>query len=134
MSEIKTLVYCDLEATGLKSSGRPRISELSFVAVNIEDIQELHSQIKGHFPECSNKIESLLPRVMNKLTVCVYPMATIRPEVSEITGLDNYNLVVNLQGESKKQLPSSVHFFLHLSAIEDGKNIWSLIVCPLLKK
>ena len=92
MSEIKTLVYCDLEATGLKSSGRPRISELSFVAVNIEDIQELHSQIKGHFPECSTKIESLLPRVMNKLTVCVYPMATIRPEVSEITGLDNYNL------------------------------------------
>jgi three prime repair exonuclease-1 len=29
---------------------------------------------------------------MNKLTVCVYPMATIRPEVSEIIGLDNYNL------------------------------------------
>ena len=43
---IKTLVYCDLEATGLRSSGRPRISELSLVAVNIEDILELHSQIK----------------------------------------------------------------------------------------
>ena len=38
MSEIKTLVYYDLEATGLKSSGRPRISELSLVAVNNEDI------------------------------------------------------------------------------------------------
>jgi DNA polymerase III epsilon subunit-like protein len=92
MSEIKTLVYCDLEATGLKSSGRPRISELSLVAVNIEDVLELHSQIKSHLPEGSNKIESMLPRVMNKLTVCVYPMSTIRPEVSEITGLDNYNL------------------------------------------
>ena len=92
MSEIKTLVYCDLEATGLKSSGRPRISELSLVAVNIEDILGLHSQIERHFPECSNQIESLLPRVMNKLTICLYPMATIRPEVSEITGLDNYNL------------------------------------------
>ena len=34
----------------------------------------------------------MLPRVMNKLTICVYPMATIRPEVSGITGLDNYNL------------------------------------------
>ena len=33
MAEIKTLVYFDLEATGLKSSGRPRISELSFVAI-----------------------------------------------------------------------------------------------------
>ena len=29
---------------------------------------------------------------MNKLTVCVYPLATILPEVSMITGLDNYNL------------------------------------------
>jgi three prime repair exonuclease-2 len=92
ITEIKTLVYCDLEATGLKSSGRPRISELSLVAVNVEDILELHSQIKGHFPECSNQLESLLPRVVNKLTVCVYPMATIQPEVSEITGLDNFNL------------------------------------------
>ena len=90
---IKTLVYFDLEATGLRSSGRPRISELSLVAVNIEDILELPSQIKTHFPECSNRIESLLPRVMNKITLCVYPMTTIRPEVSEITGLDNYNLV-----------------------------------------
>jgi hypothetical protein len=56
VSEIKTLVYCDLEATGMKSSGKPRISELSLVAVNIEDIMELHSQIKRHFPECSNQI------------------------------------------------------------------------------
>jgi hypothetical protein len=44
------LVYCDLEATGLRSSGRPRISELSLVAVNIEDILKLHSQIKKTFP------------------------------------------------------------------------------------
>ena len=29
MSEIKTLVYFDLEATGLKNSGRPRITEVS---------------------------------------------------------------------------------------------------------
>jgi DNA polymerase III epsilon subunit-like protein len=92
MSEIKTIVYCDLEATGLKSSGRPRISEVSLVAVNIEDVLELHTQIKSHLPEGPNEIESMLPRVMNKLTVCVYPMSIIRPEVSEITGLDNYNL------------------------------------------
>jgi hypothetical protein len=57
MSEIKTLVYCDLEATGLKSSERPSISELSLVAVNIDNILELHSQIKRHFPEYSNQIE-----------------------------------------------------------------------------
>ena len=43
MSKIKTLVYCDLEATGLKNSGRPRITELSFVAVNTESILELNA-------------------------------------------------------------------------------------------
>ena len=35
---MKTLVYFDIEATGLKSSGRPRISEISFVAINTQEI------------------------------------------------------------------------------------------------
>ena len=92
MSEVKTLVYCDLEATGLKSSGRPRITELSLVAVNTENILELSQKLRTHHPKNNIEVESLLPRVMNKLTVCLYPMATIRPEVSDITELDNYNL------------------------------------------
>ena len=66
MSEIKTLVYFDLEATGLKNSGRPRITELSFVAVNTKDVLELHSKFMTHLQE-------------GKVNV-------------EITGLDNYNL------------------------------------------
>jgi oligoribonuclease (3'-5' exoribonuclease) len=86
MSEVKTLVYCDLEATGLKSSGRPRITELSLVAVNTENILELSPKLRTHHPKNNIEVESLLPRVMNKLTVCLYPMATIRPEVSDITG------------------------------------------------
>ena len=49
MSEIKTLVYFDLEATGLKNSGRPRITEISFVAVNTKDVLELQSRLmKNH--------------------------------------------------------------------------------------
>jgi hypothetical protein len=42
----------------------------------------------------SNKfqVRKRLPRIVNKLTLCVYPMATIVPLVSDITGLDNYNL------------------------------------------
>jgi hypothetical protein len=35
------------------------------------------------------KMEKLLPRVLNKLIICVY---TIFPYVSSINGLDNYNL------------------------------------------
>ena len=92
MCEIKTLVYCDLEATGLKNSGRPRITELSLVAVNTESILDLNAMLLSHLQKSNIKVESILPRVMNKLTVCVYPLATILPEVSVITGLDNYNL------------------------------------------
>ena len=97
MSNIKTLVYFDLEATGLKSSGRPRISEMSFVAVNSEDVMELYLKIQNNLRNKNNQdyllqVESMLPRVMNKLILCVYPMAIIMPEVSDITGLDNYNL------------------------------------------
>ena len=88
----KTLVYCDLKATGLKNSGRPRITELSLVAVNTESILDINAMLLSHLQNRNIKIDRMLPRVMNKLTICVYPMATIRPEVSGITGLDNYNL------------------------------------------
>ena len=92
MSQIRTLVYFDLEATGLRCSGRPRITELSFVAVNTEDVLDMHSRIFSNCQENRTKIESIVPRIVNKLTVCVYPLAIIRPEVTDITGLDNYNL------------------------------------------
>ena len=42
---IKTIVYFDLESTGLQDSGRPRISELSFLAVKTEEFLKLHSEI-----------------------------------------------------------------------------------------
>ena len=57
MSNIKTLVYFDLEATGLKSSGRPRISEMSFVAVNSEDVMELYLKIQNNL---RNKIIKII--------------------------------------------------------------------------
>jgi len=94
---MKTLVYFDIEATGLKSSGRPRISEITFVAINSQEISNLHHKLIEKInnmksPEHILELETLLPRVLNKLTLCVYPMATIMPEVSRLTGLDNYNL------------------------------------------
>ena len=94
MSEVKTLVYFDLEATGLKSSGQPRICEIFFLAVNIEDVLQLGLRLKENRKLCEN---SVLPRIVNKLTLCVYPMAIIVPLVSDLTGLDNYNL----SGQSK---------------------------------
>ena len=45
MRGIETLVYFDIEATGLKSSGRPRITEISFLAVKMDDTLNLSFEI-----------------------------------------------------------------------------------------
>lgn len=102
MIEVKTLVYFDLEATGLKSSGRPRISELALIAVNIQDVLLMSKAIRDNIQTRTYEsgvlqLRQVSPRVQNKLTLCVYPMATIPPIVTDITGLDNYNLT----GQSK---------------------------------
>lgn len=114
MIEIKTLVYFDLEATGLKSSGKPRISEISLVAVDVEDVLDLQVRIGNHFKKKSRdhrvEVEHLVPRVINKLTLCVYPMATIMPVVTNITGLDNYNLTD--QARFDKNTVSLLNIFL----------------------
>ena len=86
MSEIKTFVYFDIEATGLKSSGRPRICEISLVAVNTQDVLNPKTE-DAQYCEVN-----CLPRIVNKLTLCIYPNAVIVPLVSDLTGLDNYNL------------------------------------------
>ena len=54
----------------------------------------------------------ILPRIVNKLTLCVYPMATIVPLVSDITGLDNYNL--NGQSKFDKKTVNLINSFLLL--------------------
>ena len=127
MSGIKTLVYFDIEATGLKSSGRPRITELSLVAVNMEDTSNMFFEIEhllknGKSEGTLLQLENLQPRIVNKLTLCVYPMATIAPQVSEITGLDNYMLdghsrfkksTGNLINSFLSHLPSPVCLVAH---------------------
>ena len=55
-------------------------------------------------------VENILPRIMNKLTVCVYPMGIIRPEVSEITDLDKWT--INILHETGELLNS---FLAHLT-------------------
>ena len=118
MEGIKTLVYFDIEATGLKSSGRPRMTEISFVAVKMDDTLNLSMEIKQLLKNgCSEgnllQLESLQPRIVNKLTLCIYPMATIVPHVSDITGLDNYML----NGQSKFEMSTGIlinSFLSHL--------------------
>jgi hypothetical protein len=53
-----------------------------------------------------------LPRIVNKLNLCVYPMAAFLSVVSDITGLENYNLI----GQSKfnKNTGDLINSFLSL--------------------
>ena len=115
MQDIRTFVYFDLEATGLKSSGRPRVCEISLIAVNTSDILDLHESLLNSISGRTNEdtiiqVETCSPRIVNKLTLCVYPMATIVPFVSSMTGLDNYNLT----GQSKfdKNIGNLLNIFL----------------------
>ena len=80
MSEVKTLVYFDLEATGLKSSGRPRICELSLLAVNFQDVSAFNIALTASLENAKSEsdllqVRNLAPRILNKLTLCVFPMA-----------------------------------------------------------
>ena len=115
MRGIETLVYFDIEATGLKSSGRPRITEISFLAVKMDDTLNLSLEImqllkNGHSEGNLLQLESLQPRIVNRLTLCVYPMATIVPHVSDITGLDNYML--NGQSKFEESTGNLINSFL----------------------
>ena len=75
MQDIKTFVYFDLEATGLKSSGRPRVFEISLIAVNTSDIIDLHEYLLNIISDRPNEdtliqIETCSPRIMKILFVC----------------------------------------------------------------
>jgi three prime repair exonuclease-1 len=127
MQDIKTFVYFDLEATGLKSSGRTRVCEISLIAVDTSDILELHESLLHSISGRTNEdtiiqVETCCPIIVNKLTLCVYPMATIVPLVSSKTGLDIYNLtdqskfnrnIGNLLNIFLSSLPSPVCLVAH---------------------
>lgn len=68
---IKTFAFFDLETTGLEIG--KKITELCFVACSRKDI-------------LSTK-KNEMPRVLNKLSLCVNPFRMIHPESTKITGL-----------------------------------------------
>ena len=86
------------------------------MAINTQEILNLNHKLLEKVndtksPEHILELETFLPRVLNKLTLCVYPMATIMTEVSRLTGLDNYNL--------KSRLPFPVCLVAHNGNLYD---------------
>ncbi|KAI9555832.1 hypothetical protein GHT06_018349 [Daphnia sinensis] len=74
-TEINSLVFFDLETTGFKNA---QITELSFFS--IEKSQFLNSQ-KGK-----------IPRVTNRLNMCINPSKPIEPQAAKITQMENRDL------------------------------------------
>ena len=59
----ETLAYCYLEATGLKNSGRLRITELSFVALDTESILDLNAMLLSHLQNSKFKLKECFPEL-----------------------------------------------------------------------
>jgi len=107
---VGTFAFFDLEATGLPGTGT-RITELSVVAVTRDDLEQLHRDVGRYNVNRLGDLESiLLPRVVNKLTLCVYPWTTIPLHVEHITGLSNDKL--EKQARFDSNLVTSLTSFL----------------------
>lgn len=81
--EIATLVFLDLETTGLaKSVGKKNvhITEISMIAVGRNEF------CKCMYPDLRDV------RIMHKLSLCIKPKCSVSREASCITGLTNRNL------------------------------------------
>jgi len=84
----QSLVFFDIEATGLPSGTRPpRITELCLKALNAEHFISLKPLLEMY--KESKHFEDILPRVSNTLTLCFNPGALIPDHVTDITGLNN---------------------------------------------
>lgn len=94
----KTLVFFDLEATGLNSqTSPPRITELCMKALDVQHFKTFDKFFKNELD--SQSIESFTPRVTNSLNLCFNPRSMIPQKVSDMTGLTN-TLLENQHGFS----------------------------------
>ncbi|XP_012668646.1 three prime repair exonuclease 2 [Otolemur garnettii] len=79
----ETFVFLDLEATGLPSV-EPEIAEIALFAVHRSSLENPEQDASG---------TPVLPRILDKLTLCMCPERPFTTKASEITGLSSENLV-----------------------------------------
>ncbi|XP_004482634.1 three prime repair exonuclease 2 [Dasypus novemcinctus] len=80
--QAETFVFLDLEATGLPNVD-PEIAEISLFAVHRSSLEH---------PERDEAGVPVLPRVLDKLTLCMSPTRPFTAKASEITGLSSEGL------------------------------------------
>jgi len=95
MSHIKTFVFFDLETTGLPSmeNNKTKITELTMVAVQTEHLAS-----------------GVLPRVLNKLSLCFNPQKMVSCDSERITGLSNY--ILENMGPFSSNTVQAINLFL----------------------
>ena len=79
---INTFVFLDLETSALYRMDKPKIMELSLAAVH-----------RNALCQSGNVSSQLVPRVLDKITLCFNPNKQVEPKSFELTGLDNFNIV-----------------------------------------
>lgn len=83
VTDVQTLVFFDLEATGLNCNTLPpRITELSMLAIRADHFLAFDEVLK-------KSTKAAIPRVTNKLTLCFNPQTALPQIVSDMTGLTN---------------------------------------------
>ncbi len=77
---MNSLVFFDLETTGLLDDSPTKITELFFCSIG-----------RNQFVDCS-KSRKVRPRVTNRLNLCINPARKIHPKAAEVSNLDDISL------------------------------------------
>lgn len=102
---VQTLIFLDLEATGLPSS-RPKVTELCLLAVHRCALESPPTP-QGQPPTVPPP-----PRVVDKLSLCVAPGKACSPEASKITGLSTAVLAAHGRQHFDAELANLLQAFL----------------------
>lgn len=105
LGPVQTLIFLDLEATGLPSS-RPKVTELCLLAIHRCALESLPTP-QGQPPTVPPP-----PRVVDKLSLCVAPGKACSPEASKITGLSTAVLAAHGRQRFDADLANLLHAFL----------------------
>lgn len=105
MSEVpraETFVFLDLEATGLPNVD-PEIAEISLFAVHRSCLES---------PERDDAGTPVLPRILDKLTLCMSPERPFTSKASEITGLSSEGLAQSRKAGFDEAVVRTLQAFL----------------------
>uniref|UniRef100_A0A8D0CC49 exodeoxyribonuclease III n=1 Tax=Salvator merianae TaxID=96440 RepID=A0A8D0CC49_SALMN len=106
LQNFQTFVFLDVETTGLRRD-QPHVSELCLFAVHRFSLQSVLLDLPN-IPR--------LPRIIDKLVLCIDPQKPFIPAAEEITGLCNRTLEENCKSGFNKAVVEAVDGFLNRQA------------------